>query len=78
MNFRTRAQSKHANHSDKHGRGISRYKLRSVSLVGKCHLSLHAALSDLRVPLSGLTRSSKHTWANSKMENMGTPQNGIL
>lgn len=42
-----RAQSKHVNHSDKHGRGIRPYKLRSVPLAGKCHLLLHAVLSDL-------------------------------
>lgn len=42
-----RAQSKHVNHVDKHGRGIRRYKLRSVLLAGKRHLLLHALLSDL-------------------------------
>lgn len=42
-----RAQSKHGNHFDEHGRGIRWYKLRSVPFAGKCHLSLHAVVSDL-------------------------------
>lgn len=44
-----RAQSKHVNHLDKHGRGIRRYKLRSVPKAGKCPLLLQAVLSDLEL-----------------------------
>lgn len=74
-----RAQSKDGNHFDKHGRGIKWYKLRSVQLPEKCHLSLRAALSDLELPPPSDRQAALNTpGLTPSMENKATPKSGIL